>query len=106
MKTSICDLLGIDLPLLAFSHCRDVVAAVTCAGGCGVLGVTSSTPDELEIDLSWIDEQVANRPYGVDLVVPERLDPAVRAAMADLGSLVPQGHRDFVSGLLAEHGIT
>ena len=56
MKTAICDMLGIDIPLLAFSHCRDVVAAVTNAGGFGVLGASSHTPEELEKELAWIDD--------------------------------------------------
>ena len=37
MKSQICDLLGIEFPMVAFSHCRDVVAAVSKAGGMGVL---------------------------------------------------------------------
>src|SRR5882757_8155276 len=44
MKSPICDMLGIEFPLLAFSHCRDVVAAVSRAGGFGVLGATSHSP--------------------------------------------------------------
>ncbi|MGH9133361.1 MAG: nitronate monooxygenase, partial [Ilumatobacteraceae bacterium] len=40
MKTAITDMFGIDVPIVAFSHCRDVVAAVSKAGGFGVLGVT------------------------------------------------------------------
>ena len=54
METAICDMLGIDIPLLAFSHCRDVVAAVTNAGGFGVLGAVTLTPEQLEQELNWI----------------------------------------------------
>jgi NAD(P)H-dependent flavin oxidoreductase YrpB (nitropropane dioxygenase family) len=106
MKTPICDLLGIDLPLLAFSHCRDVVAAVTNAGGFGVLGASMHTPEQLEHELAWIDEHVAGRPYGADILVPEkfagkgqRLDPAA------LNAMVGQPQRDFVTALLEAHGI-
>ena len=56
MKTAICQMLGIDFPLVAFSHCRDVVAAVSKAGGFGVLGATAFTPDQLELELQWIDD--------------------------------------------------
>jgi len=70
VKTSICDQYGIDFPLFAFSHCRDVVAAVTNAGGLGVLGGTAFTPEALEQELNWIDEQVRGKPYGVDIIVP------------------------------------
>ena len=45
---SLADDLGIEYPIFAFSHCRDVVAAVTNAGGMGVLGALAFTPDELE----------------------------------------------------------
>ncbi|MBV8929107.1 MAG: nitronate monooxygenase, partial [Mycobacteriaceae bacterium] len=72
MKTAICDMLDIDIPLLAFSHCRDVVAAVTNAGGFGVLGATTYTAEQLEQELAWIDAEVAGKPYGVDIIVPER----------------------------------
>lgn len=70
MKSPICDMLGCDFPLLAFSHCRDVVAAVSNAGGFGVLGAVGHTPATLDIELSWIDDQVKGKPYGVDLIVP------------------------------------
>ncbi|HKN92059.1 MAG TPA: nitronate monooxygenase, partial [Acidimicrobiia bacterium] len=70
MRTSICDQLGMEYPVLAFSHCRDVVAAVTRGGGFGVLGATTLTPDQLEVELRWIDEAVGGKPYGVDVLVP------------------------------------
>ena len=58
MRTAATDLVGIDVPIFAFSHCRDVVAAVTNAGGFGVLGATAYSPEQLDRELSWIDEQV------------------------------------------------
>ena len=106
MKSPICDMLGIDLPLLAFSHCRDVVAAVTNAGGFGVLGASSHAPEQLEHELAWIDDHVNGRPYGADILVPEKfagkgegLDGAAMRA------LIGQPQRDFVAALLEEHGI-
>ena len=72
MHTKVCDMLGIEFPILAFSHCRDVVAAVSRAGGFGVLGVTAHTPDQLEIDLSWIEEETKGKPYGVDIIIPAK----------------------------------
>ena len=74
MHTEICDRLGIEFPIFAFSHCRDVVAAVTNAGGFGVLGATAHSPRALETDLAWIDEQVTGKPYGVDLLLPVNYD--------------------------------
>ena len=73
MKTSICEMLEIDFPLVAFSHCRDVVAAVSGAGGFGVLGATAFTPNQLELELKWIDEHVDGQRYGIDVLIPENL---------------------------------
>ena len=80
MKSDLCDRLGIDFPLFAFSHCRDVAAAVSRAGGMGVFGAVTLTPEQLETDLRWIDEQVAGRPYGIDLIVPNKIQDWTRTA--------------------------
>lgn len=99
-------MLGIDIPLLAFSHCRDVVAAVTNAGGFGVLGAVAYTPEQLEHELAWIDAETRGKPYGVDVIVPERYTGKGQRLTADqFADMVPSGHRDFVAGLLREHGI-
>ena len=74
MKNELCSKLGIDFPLFAFTHCRDVVAEVTNAGGFGVLGAVGLTPETLEIQLNWIDEKVKGKPYGVDLLIPQRME--------------------------------
>ncbi|HUA33757.1 MAG TPA: nitronate monooxygenase family protein [Candidatus Binataceae bacterium] len=107
MKTPICSMLGIDFPLVAFSHCRDVIAAVSKAGGFGVLGATAFTPEQLELELKWIDEHIDGKPYGVDVLIPENLSVKNEKGITygALQKRVPQGHRDFVSGLLREHGI-
>jgi len=70
MRTELCELFGIDVPIFAFSHCRDVVAAVTNAGGLGVLGALAFSPEQLEIECKWIDDHVGDKPYGVDTVMP------------------------------------
>ena len=67
---ALCKKLGIEFPIFAFSHCRDVVAAVSRAGGLGVLGAVAFSPEELETELAWIDAHVDGRPYGVDTVIP------------------------------------
>jgi NAD(P)H-dependent flavin oxidoreductase YrpB (nitropropane dioxygenase family) len=106
MKTPICDMLGIDLPLLAFSHCRDVVAAVTNAGGFGVLGASMHSPEKLEHELTWIDDHVGGRPYGADILVPEKYEgKGQRLDAAAVRSLIGQQQKDFVAALLEEHGI-
>lgn len=106
MRSALCQRLGIEFPLFAFSHCRDVVAAVTNAGGMGVFGAVTLTPDDLEAELSWIDGQVGGKPYGVDLIVPETFEGKGREMTdAELLAMVPQTHKDFADGVLHEHGI-
>ncbi len=107
MKTPICDLLGIEFPLLAFSHCRDVVAAVTNAGGFGVLGASSHSPEELEHELAWIDDHVDGKPYGVDIVCPEKFEgKGLGLTPEQVTAMVPDEHREYVAKLLSEHGVS
>jgi NAD(P)H-dependent flavin oxidoreductase YrpB (nitropropane dioxygenase family) len=106
MKSALCRDLGIEFPLFAFSHCRDVVAEVTRAGGMGVLGAVGHTPESLEIDLRWIDERVAGKPYGIDLLVPNNMEAKEGGvSAADLEARVPPEHRRHVAQLLEKHGI-
>ncbi|GCC49202.1 hypothetical protein chiPu_0033447, partial [Chiloscyllium punctatum] len=102
----LCKKLGIEFPLFAFSHCRDVVAEVTNAGGFGVLGAVGHTPESLKIELDWIDSRVKGRPYGIDLLIPNKMeDKQGDLAEAELQSRIPDGHRKFVNSLLERHGI-
>jgi NAD(P)H-dependent flavin oxidoreductase YrpB (nitropropane dioxygenase family) len=106
MKPAICEQFGIDFPLFAFSHCRDVVAAVTNAGGFGVLGATAFTPDWLDKELSWIDEHVGGKPYGVDLIVPAKFEgKGEKLKPGELASRIPDEYRGFITDLLSAHGI-
>jgi NAD(P)H-dependent flavin oxidoreductase YrpB (nitropropane dioxygenase family) len=110
VRTPLCEQLGIEFPIFAFTHCRDVAAAVSQAGGLGVLGAVGFSAEQLEIEMKWIDEHVGDKPYGVDIVIPGKyegkgsdLDPA--ALEAKLAELVPAEHRAFAKRLLAEHGV-
>lgn len=106
MKTPICEQYGIDFPLFAFSHCRDVVAAVTNAGGLGVLGGTAFTPEQLEQELTWIDEQVKGKPYGVDIIVPAKYEGKGENVTGDqLADRIPDYYKTYVTELLAGHDI-
>ncbi|MFC5746093.1 NAD(P)H-dependent flavin oxidoreductase [Actinomadura rugatobispora] len=111
MRTEICERFGIEFPLLAFSHCRDVVAAVTNAGGMGVLGAVAYTPDRLEEELRWIDDHVDGRPYGVDVLVPGKIDESAERAGRGEGGLdtmlaaVPKEHWAFLAGLFAKYDV-
>ena len=105
MKSPICEKLGIEFPLIAFTHCRDVVVEVSKAGGLGVLGAAGYNAETLEIELNWIDEHIDGMPYGVDLIAPTSMaasDDDTRESMIDR---VPQEHRDYASQILAQHGI-
>jgi NAD(P)H-dependent flavin oxidoreductase YrpB (nitropropane dioxygenase family) len=79
MNSELCRKFGIEFPLFAFSHCRDVVAEVSKAGGLGVLGAVQHTPEQLEVDLKWIDDHVDGKPYGIDLLIPTRWPTRARA---------------------------
>ncbi len=101
-----CAQYGIDFPLFAFSHCRDVVAAVSNAGGFGVLGGAAYTPEQLDQELTWIDEHVNGKPYGIDIIVPAKFEgKGEKLSKDDLASRIPENYREFVNQLLAEHGI-
>jgi NAD(P)H-dependent flavin oxidoreductase YrpB (nitropropane dioxygenase family) len=109
VHTEICDRLDIEFPIFAFTHCRDVVAAVSNAGGFGVLGAIGFSADELEIELEWLDAHVGDHGYGVDIVIPGKyegmgeLDP--KKLEAQLQAMVPEDHRRFARRLMEEHGI-
>ena len=106
MNSRLCDELGIEFPLFAFSHCRDVIAAVTNAGGFGVLGAAGHSPATLDIELNWIDEQVGGKSYGVDLLVPTSMDSKEHALTArELEDRIPEQHKRYIAQLLAQHDI-
>ncbi len=106
MKSVVCEMLGIEFPLLAFSHCRDVVAAVSRAGGMGVFGAVRYSPEQLREELTWIDAHCGGKPYGVDLIVPNRFEgKGEERDTVDLVKTLPRSHREFISGVLQEHDI-
>lgn len=106
MNSPICEMLDIEFPLLAFSHCRDVVAAVSKAGGMGVFGAVSLPPDRLREELDWIDAHVDGKPYGIDLIVPNKFEGKGERLDTDkLIASVPQTHKDFANSILAGYDI-
>jgi NAD(P)H-dependent flavin oxidoreductase YrpB (nitropropane dioxygenase family) len=104
-----------DVPIFAFSHCRDVVAAVTNAGGMGVLGALAFSPEQLEIELAWIDEHVGGKPYGVDIVMPakyegkdEGLGRTEETGKVDAGAfkkLIPDNVTEWIETILEEYEV-
>ena len=105
MRSPICDRLEIDFPLLAFTHCRDVVVAVSKAGGMGVLGAAGYTPEQLEIELNWINEHIDGKPYGVDLIAPATMAVTEDVSPEALVSMVPTENREFALDLLKKYEI-
>jgi NAD(P)H-dependent flavin oxidoreductase YrpB (nitropropane dioxygenase family) len=107
VRTPVCDRFGIEFPIFAFSHCRDVVAAVSRAGGFGVLGALAFTPDELEIELAWIDDHIEGKPYGVDLVMPANYvgKGGKQPDEHELRAMIPQEHWDYMEKVLSEYNV-
>lgn len=109
MRTALAKQLGIEYPIFAFTHCRDVVVAVSQAGGLGVLGAGWFTPEEFARELDWIDAHIGDKPYGIDIVIPEKyegaeeVDPA--ALEQRLSAQVPRGHLEFADRLLDKYGV-
>ncbi|MEH6583568.1 MAG: nitronate monooxygenase family protein [Halioglobus sp.] len=109
MQTDFCKQLGIEAPIFAFTHCRDVVVAVSKAGGIGVLGAVGFTADQLKEELDWIDAHIGDHIYGVDVAIPqkyvgmEETDPDELVKM--LQDAIPEQHRKFAEQLLKDHGV-
>jgi len=106
MRTAFTDLVGVPQPIVGFNRSPGVVAAVSNAGGLGVLAASAYTPEELDAQLTWIEEQVGGKPYGVDLLVPEKFVPGdPDDLIASLRAQIPEQHLMFVRGLLDQYGI-
>ncbi|MBW2268131.1 MAG: nitronate monooxygenase [Deltaproteobacteria bacterium] len=116
MRTDLCDLFGIDVPIFAFSHCRDVVAAVTNAGGLGVLGALAFSPEQLELECRWIDDHVDGKPYGVDTVMPMSYagkDEGLGKSDAETGKvdasvfqqMIPEETKQWIERVLEEYEV-
>jgi NAD(P)H-dependent flavin oxidoreductase YrpB (nitropropane dioxygenase family) len=109
MPNELCEKLGIDYPIFAFTHCRDVVVAVSKAGGIGVLGAVGFSPEQLKEELDWIDEHIGDKSYGVDVVIPQKYEGmgsmSAEEMEAQLWKMVPQEHMEFAQKLLADAGV-
>jgi NAD(P)H-dependent flavin oxidoreductase YrpB (nitropropane dioxygenase family) len=104
MRTRICDLLGIERPILGFTPSPDVAAAISRAGGLGVLGAVRYTkPEELEEALAFMDANVDGKPYGLDVVMP--MKSAAEGTPSDLGAMISERHRAFVEDVLRRFGV-
>ena len=102
LHTKLCDMLGIEYPVMAFTHIRDVAAAVCNGGGSAVLGAIGFTPEEIAVEAKWLKEHT-DKPFGIDLVFP-KASPEI-ATREQLLSLVPKEYRDFVDRIKEELGL-
>ncbi|MCV7230759.1 NAD(P)H-dependent flavin oxidoreductase [Mycolicibacterium komossense] len=104
MKTELCERFGIEYPIFVFTPSEKVAAAVSRAGGLGMLGcVRFNDADDLESVLQWMDENTDGKPYGVDIVMPAKVP--TEGTSVDINKLIPQSHRDFVDKTLADLGV-
>ncbi len=102
MRTKLTEMFGNDLPIFAFSHCRDVVAGVSKAGGVGVLGCAYQSPEQLDEELAWIDAHADGKPYGIDLMMPGKyLATAAKLTLADL----PAPQVDYMRKFCDDRGL-
>ena len=102
MPTEICKRLDIRFPIFGFSHCRDVVVAVSKAGGIGIYGGALQSSEQVEIDIKWIESQLRNLPYGVDLMLPNKY---VSIKETEMASLIPARHRKFLDGMMDRYRV-
>lgn len=109
MKNVLTEQLGIEFPIFAFTHCRDVAVAVSKAGGIGILGAAALTPEQFEIDLTWMEEQLGGRPYGVDMLIPARYvgsDAGEHFSASQLAGMIPSEYREFLDDMMDRYGVS
>ncbi len=108
MNTKLARDLGLEFPIFAFTHCRDVAAGVSKAGGMGVFGVAAHSASGLRAELEWIEKEIGDKPYGVDLLLPTRFvgsDKAGGLGLDELDAKIPEEHRRFLNDLLEQHSV-
>src|SRR4030095_5111631 len=97
LRTKFCEMMGIEFPIIAFTHCKDVVAAVVNAGGFAVLGEAMHSPDEIAADIKWIRGRVGEKPFGIDLVLPSSAPTA--DTLEKLLAGIPEAQRRFAESI-------
>jgi NAD(P)H-dependent flavin oxidoreductase YrpB (nitropropane dioxygenase family) len=109
MQTEFCKQLGVDAPIFAFTHCRDVVVEVSKAGGIGVLGAVGFTAEQLKEELDWIDAHIGDHIYGVDTAIPQKYEGMDKTSPEELVAMlqdaIPEQHRKFAEKLLDDAGV-
>lgn len=103
LTTALSERFGIEYPIFGFAHDIATVAAVTNAGGLGVYGATRRFPHEIVDELAEIRRLVGERPFGVDLVLPDGM-PEHNSREA-IERHIPDEHRSFVTGLIDKYEV-
>ena len=103
LRTKFCDMLGIEFPVVAFTHCKDVAVAVINSGGFAVLGEAMHTPDDIASDIKWIRDRVDGKPFGIDLVLPASVPPT--GSLDELMSKIPEAHRNFAQEIKEKYDV-
>jgi NAD(P)H-dependent flavin oxidoreductase YrpB (nitropropane dioxygenase family) len=103
LRTKLCDMLGIEFPVIAFTHCKDVAVAVINSGGFAVLGEAMHTPDDIAADIKWIRDRVDGKPFGIDLVLPASVPPT--GSLDDLTRQIPDSHRQFAEEIKKKYDV-
>jgi NAD(P)H-dependent flavin oxidoreductase YrpB (nitropropane dioxygenase family) len=103
LRTKLCEMLGIEYPIIAFTHCKDVAVAVINSGGFAVLGEAMHTPDDIAADIQWIRDRVDGRPFGIDLVLPA--SSPISESLDDMMAKIPDSHRKFVEHIKRKYDV-
>ncbi|MFP6625621.1 MAG: nitronate monooxygenase [Deltaproteobacteria bacterium] len=103
LRTKFCELMDVEFPILAFTHCKDVVVAVVNAGGFAVLGEAMHTPEHIEEDIRWIKNRVGDNPFGIDLVLPASAPPA--GSVEELLANIPEEHKAYAQSIKERYDV-
>ena len=103
LRTKLCDMLGIEFPVIAFTHCKDVAVSVINSGGFAVLGEAMHTPDDIASDIKWIRDRIDGKPFGIDLVLPASVPPA--DSLEQLEAKIPETHRGFAQEIKEKYNV-
>ena len=107
MANPVCEMFGIEYPIVAFSHCRDVVAAVSNAGGLGVLGAVVFSPNNSTWSWSGSKASSTASPTALTCLIPAKYVGIEQGGLSpdETADLIPGEHRRFVTDLLDRYGV-
>ncbi|MAE94631.1 MAG: monooxygenase [Deltaproteobacteria bacterium] len=103
LRTRLCEILGIEHPVIAFTHCREVAVAAIRAGGFAVLGEAMKTADEIQENVRWLRSQVGDKPFGIDLVLPSNAPQ--QGTPEELIAQIPEPHVRYKERIHAAYDV-